>query len=340
MEPLKSKALAENLAITKVAEIVLDDEAKWLLSLTEGNFGINQRCRNFLEELYHPYANPEAVASLIRQSILGDLWFYVQLPDKEKTLTVIGDLYLLAAKKCTKPMQEKRIIIEYLDFISALCDKEGIPEGVYAKLLNELDNWQKNSRELFIPLNGACRKCLSNLVQVYKDNNICFRMLKDLLKEGLEFWQKTTDIEGWCAKMGAESNLDVKQLSSTLGKKYYQKWLRQLEEIQDFASLKDIPSFSDIAVLQREAICKFSTLTLRIQYIFYLLGLPGMEDLRNHLLWDLNRQLADLEKDLKEDEVPLMLDSIFETLYEFKETHLSIVLDCILTIGKTVLSHK
>ncbi len=48
-----------------------------------------------------------------------------------------------------------------------------------------------------------------------------------------------------------------------------------------------------------------------------------MEDLRNHLLWDLNRQLADLEKDLKEDEVPLMLDSIFETLYEFKETHLS-----------------
>ena len=76
MEPLKSKALAENLAVTKVAEIVLDDEAKWLLSLTEGNFGINQRCRNFLEELYHPYANPEAVASLIRQSILGDLWFF------------------------------------------------------------------------------------------------------------------------------------------------------------------------------------------------------------------------------------------------------------------------
>jgi len=340
LEPLKSKALAENLAVTKVAEIVLDDEAKWLLSLTDGNFGINQRCRNFLEELYHPYANPEAVASLIRQSILGDLWFYVQLPDKEKTLTVIGDLYLLAAKKCTKPMQEKRIIIEYLDFISALCDKEGIPEGVYAKLLNELDNWQKKSRELFIPLNGACRKCLSNLVQVYKDNDICFRMLKDLLKEGLEFWQKTTDIEGWCAKMGAESNLDVKQLSSTLGKKYYQKWLKQLEEIQDFASLKDIPSFSDIAVLQREAICEFSTLTLRIQYIFYLLGLPGMEDLRNHLLWDLNRQLADLEKDLQEEEVPLMLDSIFETLYEFKETHLSIVLDCILTIGKTVLSHK
>ncbi len=63
-------------------------------------------------------------------------------------------------------------------------------EGVYAKLLNELDNWQKNSRELFIPLNGACRKCLSNLVQVYKDNNICFRMLKDLLKRAWNFGRK------------------------------------------------------------------------------------------------------------------------------------------------------
>lgn len=55
--------------------------------------------------------------------------------------------------------------------------QEGIPEGVYAKLLNELDKLcgKKTAERLFIPLNGACRKCLSNLVQVYKDNNICFQ---------------------------------------------------------------------------------------------------------------------------------------------------------------------
>ena len=70
-KPLNLQALAENLAVTKVSEIVFDDRAIWLLSLTEGNFGIKQRCQNFLEELYHPYTNPESVATLIRQCILG-----------------------------------------------------------------------------------------------------------------------------------------------------------------------------------------------------------------------------------------------------------------------------
>jgi pyruvate,orthophosphate dikinase len=340
LETLKSKALAENLAVTKVSEIVLDDQAKWLLSLTEGNYGIKQRCRNFLEELYHPYTNPEVVATLIRQSILGDLWFYVQLPESKQALTVIGDLYLLAAKKCSKPLQEKRIIVEYLDYISALCRTEGIPKDVYSYLLDELNNWQNRSKELFIPINGTFRKCLSNLVQVYECNEICFVIMKDLLLEGLEFWQRTSDIEGWGEKTSSENGFDIDYLSANLGKKYYEKWLKELEDRKDFQSLQDIPSFTDIAILHRETICEFKTLTLRIKYIFYLLGLPGMEELRDHLLWDLNRQLADLETELNEDEVPVMLDSVFKTLYEFTDTHLSIVLDCILTIGKTVLSHK
>ena len=340
METLKSKALAENLAVTKVSEIVFDDRAIWLLSLTEGNFGIKQRCQNFLEELYHPYTNPESVATLIRQCILGDLWFYVQLPEKEKTLSVIGDLYLLAEKKCSKPLQEKRIIIEYLDFISALSRCDGIPGSVFSYLLTALNKWQKRSRDLFIPLNGACRKCLTNLMRVYNCNEICFKMLKELLTEGLVFWQNTTDLENWYRKNGAENYADIETLSSAIGKKFFQQWLIELETRQDFESLQDVPSFSDIAVMLRETICKFPTLTLRIKFIFYLLGLQGMEDLRNHLLWDLNRQLSDLENEISEDEVPQMLDSIFATLFEFKETHLSIVLDCILTIGKIVLSRK
>lgn len=55
-------------------------------------------------------------------------------------------------------MQEKRIIIEYLDFISALCDKEGIPEGVYAKLLNELDNWQKKQQGVIYSFKWCLQK--------------------------------------------------------------------------------------------------------------------------------------------------------------------------------------
>ena len=76
MDSIESKALTVNLQNTRVIEIQLDDSAKWLLDLSSNYFGVNQRLRAFLDELYHPFVNPGIALALMRTSILGDLWWF------------------------------------------------------------------------------------------------------------------------------------------------------------------------------------------------------------------------------------------------------------------------
>ena len=66
-------------------------------------------------------------------------------------------------------------------------------------------------------------------MRVYNCNEICFKMLKELLTEGLVFWQNTTDLENWHRKNGAENYADIETLSSAIGKKFFQRWLHELE---------------------------------------------------------------------------------------------------------------
>lgn len=337
LKPLESKALENNLALTRVAQIVLDDDARWLLSRSDDYYGIQQRAKQFLEELYHPFTNPEIVIPLLNQSMLGDLWFYAQLEDNLRALTLILGLYPKVAATCAKERQEKRVILEYLEYLSALSDNAGLPAEVFSEGLRILEDWSARSEALFVEASGACRKALTLLARVCGCEERAVMLVKRLLKGNLEFWKASTGIEAWHAKFGGEMELGTSDLSAALGTKFFQAWKRRLGSASGLAELAEIPAYSEIAALHRDMITRMGGLTQKIHYIFYLLGLPGMEDLRDHLLWDLNRQLADLYKELSPQEVTALLDSVFKALSDFRGSHLSIVLDCVLTIGKTVL---
>ena len=108
-------------------------------------------------------------------------------------------------------------------------------------------------------------------------------------------------------------------------------------KIKSIEELKEIPSFTEIAVRHRDLLAKFPSLQEKIHYIFYLLSLPTMSGLTDHLLWDFNRILGHLRETLSAKEINALLDSVFEYLSEYRDVHTSIVLDCVLTIGKAVL---
>nr|MDK2850967.1 pyruvate, orthophosphate dikinase [Candidatus Cloacimonadota bacterium] len=117
-------------------------------------------------------------------------------------------------------------------------------------------------------------------------------MLQDILTKNLVYWQKHANIHEWLHNLGDPTlELMSDRLKIT---EFYSYWEQQIQKAQSTEELKDIPAFTEIAAMYRDYITLFSTLSHRIQYIFYLLGLPTMVDLMNHLLWDLNRQLADL----------------------------------------------
>ena len=328
-----SKALTENLQATKVIEVQLDDSAKWLLELSSDYFGVNQRLRAFLEELYHPFVNPGVALALMRTSILGDLWWFCAHEEAEAALNVILDLYNKAETICTKDEQYKKLFQDFLEFCFALCDK--LPPTIFDRVLDMTGAFCTAHEALIIRLSSAARKALLRLEPKVSDSAQGLKVLQHLLEATLSYWQQSTDIKAWLGSLQEEpENVNLSLLPSD---EFYEHWQKVIQDATSIKDLQNVPAFSEIASLHRDHIREFPNLSHRVQYILFLLGLPTMIDLMDHLLWDLNRQLATLYEDLTPAEVSRMLDTVFKTLKSFSKTHLSIVLDCVQTIGKTIL---
>lgn len=334
MEHIASKALAENLRETRAVEIKYDEAASWLLSLSKDYYGISQRLRAFFEELYHPYVNPEIALNLMKASLLGDLWWYCSQNEKGKAIGYILDLYEKAIDICDKPEAQKRFLQDYFEFCVAITEQDAPP--VYDRIITILEGLYSRFEQLFIRLSTPARKALVKLNLHSNNADRCSIMLQDILTKNLAHWQRHANIQDW---LHALDDPTLEPMADRLKMAdYYCYWEQRIKKAESAEELKDIPAYAEIASMYRDFIPLFSSLSHRIQYIFFLLGLPTMVDLMNHLLWDLNRQLADLHTALSISEVSQMLDSVFATLKDFTDTHLSIVLDCMLTIGKAVLS--
>jgi pyruvate,orthophosphate dikinase len=333
VDSLESKALTENLQATRVIKIQFDDSAKWLLGLSSDYFGVNQRLRAFLEELYHPFVNPGIALALMRTSILGDLWWFCGHEQVEAALNVILDFYIKAEIICTKDEEHKKLFQDFLEFSSALCEYP-LP-ALFDRVLSMIKSFCSAHEMLFVRLSSVASRALIKLEQKGCDSQQCTQLLRYLLEATLSYWQESTDINSWLSNLQDKpEHIDLSALPSD---EFYQHWQKEVRDATGILDLKAVPAFSEIASLHRDYIREFPHLSHRVQYIFFLLGLPTMIDLMDHLLWDLNRQLANLYEELTPPEVSRMLDTVFEALNSFSKTHLSIVLDCLHTIGKAVL---
>ncbi len=338
MDEIKSKALTDNLAVTWVKQVIIPEEGLWLLACSNDYYGINQRTRLFLDELYHPYANLDAVLKLMRQSILGDLWLYVKLDDKVKALDLIMDIFNQLIEKARSTSRQDRVLQEFLDFTAALCELPDTPPTSLDRALDILQDWYKAEPAYFFPVSGVCRKTLLKLAHRLSDQRETFIFLQGILRQNLQMWQQTCHLAEWLLNNKEILTIDTAALTEKIGDGFYNRKLTELEAAQSLEELSTIPAYNEIATLLRDASVDFVTVREKVQYIFYLLGLPVMDELSDHLLWDLNRVLHGMKEALGSKELLALLDSIFETLTEFYKSHCSVVLDCVLTIGKALLT--
>lgn len=323
MENLSSKALTENLALTKVLQIELDERALWLLSLCESHFGIQQRARLFLEELYHPFVNAEISLNLMRQSLLGDLWFFIGLQQRDAVLLTLIALYDKAKSYCVKEICQKKLLSDFLELGLGFTEYPEVSAPVYDSFLETLKSWQQNLGLIFVHNCSQCRKALIRIAPKCSDEQQAMDFLRELLRDNLLFWKDTADLSLWRSAIPDHAP----------SAEFYEHWLAHIES----GDLSVVPAFTEIANLHRDLIREIADPSQRVHYIFFLLALPGMRELMDHLLWDLNRQLSDLHKLLGEEELSEMIASVFDALTEFKKSHPSIVLDCLGTISKAIL---
>jgi len=316
-----------------VAVIEYDDDARWLLEQAQSYFGVHQRLQAFLEELYHPFVNPGIALSLMRAAILGDVWWYASQKSHVRILEIVLNLIEKAEGICEKDADRKKLFQDFLELCNALSDEGDL--DVFDRLIEILNRWCTKDEALFIRLSSQARKTLLRLQKRNPESEVCFVCLQNLLRRTIEYWQSSTDLRSWLSHLkDIPAAVDLSHLP---GNKFFSYWLDYCSNASSIDDLHNVPAHNEIATLYRDYIREFDHLSHRVQYIFFLLGLSPMIDMMDHLLWDLNRQLANLYEELSAEEVSQMLAIIFDTLKAFTGSHLSIVLDCLLTVGKAVL---
>ncbi len=117
-------ALSVNLARTAV-EVVVPDEHRVLLEITEGFTGLQQATGELLREMHHRYVGwSQALADLHRQAA-GDIHVYNRHPRGAEGIAVYCDLYAKVVEECGDPHVQVDAIRFWLGYLELVATRSG-----------------------------------------------------------------------------------------------------------------------------------------------------------------------------------------------------------------------
>lgn len=335
-----SEALKANLAQTRNTDIYIPQEQKWFTNLSKSNWGIHKRTKEFIHELNHQYVNYEYVIKNLHNICLTDLWFYNSLDQSEKALNVLVHIFEKLFKADLKTHQRELLITTHIKFIDRLAKLGDFPKSIIHQSLDIIKKNMDQYKTYYIRNSGYFKTYLNKVVKFSEYNQVVIDMTKDLVGHSINFWKNTTHVEEWFQKNSLLFENSYTNKIENIGKLFFEELQKKLESASSWDDVTQLPFFNDIANYFRMFSDQFHTAHEKIYYIYYLLHLPGMVHLKKHLLYDINRSLRSVLKELDEDEVTNFLSNIISLFKELKEEQASTVLDCINTLGKEVVDTR
>lgn len=335
-----SKALEVNLAQTRDKEIAIPPEHEWFGELSKEYWGIYKRTQEFIKELNHHYINYQYVIESLHNISLTDLWFYNSLEESEKALMVLVDIFEKLFTASLKENLRDQLITTLVKFIDRLAKLGNFPESIIHRCLQIIKADMTRNELLYIRNSGYFKTYLNKIAQMDEYSDEVFEMTESLLYKCVEYWKTTSEVERWFQEKRALFRAESEDKIILIGRPFFDKLKQQISEASDWNQLSELLFFNDIANYFRRFSEQFDTALEKIYYIFYLLHLPGMAQLKNHLLYDMNRLLRNVLKELDEGEITTFLKNIITLFEELKGQHAGTVLDCIQTLGKEVIDTK
>lgn len=335
-----SKALEVNLANTRDADIDIPEEQIWFAELSKSYWGIYKRTQEFIKELNHRYINYHYVIENLHNISLTDLWFYNSLEESEKALTILVNIFRKLFEANLKETQRELLITTLIKFMDRLAKLGDFPKTIISQCLDLIMADMQKHELLYVRNSGYFKTYLNKIAELPEYNGTVVAMTKQLLEKCIDYWEATTKVEKWFKEKSSLFHSDNSDRIALIGKGFYDGLRQQLAEAKEWGQLCELLFFNDIANYYRRFSEQFDTSLEKIYYIFYLLHLPGMTQLNNHLLYDMNRLLRNVLKELDENEITTFLANITALFEELKEQHAGTVLDCIQTLGKEVIDTK
>ena len=333
----QSRALEINLAKTKHDLRELPEKQRWFVSLSSAYWGINKRTEELFIEYNHPHPNYSFMIETLHTISLNDLWLYSSLPESEEALLFLVSFYEELLQRDLDEKDREQLVKVLFKLIDRLISEEKYPHSVIEHCFQLIESGITAFENIYLRVSGYFKKYLGRAAAVPEYNRKVCSLTRRILLISCAYWQEITNAEAWFeSKSELFYSLD-RQKIKMIGQEFFADLKKRIEESETWEEIQSNLFFNDIASHFRHFSEELESSIEKTYYIVFALHIPGMVQMKKHMLYDLNRLIKTALKELNSDEVYHFTDMLFALFGELKDQQTDTVLDCLFTLGKEIV---
>ena len=337
-ETFKSQALEANLEQTRYKDIFIPEEHQRFIDLSAKYFGINKRAKECITEYHHPLSNHTFVTEELRKMLMDDFWFYTRDDIPSDAFNIPLEMMHSLLKPEVAAKLRLNIIITLMEFANKVISESPKHDGLIITVFSILNGAFEGNKDVYILATKHAGRYLGKVAQDERFRDSACELLRMMLKEDYRYWQQTSQVEDWIGnKRQMLTEDEIQKVCDEIGHPYFDHLNANLESADTWEKLTDLPHYEQIAKRFSESEQAFPHFITKFHYVFFLLHLPGMENQRERLIWNMDRMMRDAIDEMPQDELIPFIDTIFDLAEELKKDYMSAVLDFQQTLGLKII---
>ena len=337
-ETFKSQALEANLEQTRYKDIFIPEEHQQFIALSAKYFGINKRAKECITEYHHPLSNHTFVTEELRKMLMDDFWFYSREDIPSDALLIPLEMMHNLLKPEVALKLRLNVIITLMEFADKVIKESPQRCELIAQAFNILKEAFEGNKDVFILATKHAGRYLDKVAHDERFKAQACNLLRMMLQENYRYWQSTSQVEHWVESKKALLNDEERQtIIDEIGQPYFDRLDADLAAADTWEKLTEMPHCEQVAKRFTESEQAFPHFITKFHFVFFLLHLPGMENQRERLIWNMDRMMRDAIDEMPQDELIPFIDTIFDLADELRKDYMSAVLDFQLTLGLKVI---
>jgi len=304
---------------------------------------LEKKIRNYLEEKHHRFPSLKDFIEMYRNLVLENVWSFIKHEQRNKILIILADEVQFLSSLGLNAAQTERIkdtLFGMFNYLYEFYKLNRIDIDIVKYYAETLEKFVQKDQYCLMKFSNDIRKIISTNLEDSSLKRILFRLSKKSLVENTIYWSNIKSFTEWEYSLGIEYSSDTREIDSIINEQFPKDFFKDLADtIHDSSKLEDldnIPVYSYFTGRFRKITDVISYPEGKINYIFYLLEMDAMLELKEYLLFDLNRVFKQVSfKDERKGK--FFITRAFDVFTLVRDRFLNAVLDCIRTLGVEII---
>jgi len=354
-------ALEINLERTK-AVVQIPDEYRILLDVAENRYGVLKRTEELLIELHHPFVNWDYVLTQLKSLSIGDFYDFNIHEKGLSALKKLADMYLVILASAREEEVRDSAVRYCFEYLNTVLSKSNHLLDRNAPLLppvfGRLVELSRNDNNL-LKKSSSYMKATLGLMREHPvgiDPREVIGLLCCGFKSTYRYWLTQSDPLQWFSREeeSEEDREAYHELIVPLSHEHIRGLLARLEILErQVPSVADpitvfleMPDHVQIAngylviadALEKSTAFKGRRYLVKLDFLFNMMNVEGLSDMRNACLIEINRCLGRALKEESDRNSNEFIQKVFRLLKKIaaQNQYRSPILDCITTLSKEV----